>query len=128
MSGLSRRRCRSCSLIRPRSARRGSLNESHVAELTQLVERIRQARGGGNSVPWFDPERGGRHAEVLLLFEAPGARAVGSGPARPNRPGSGFISPDNNDDSAAAVFQLESEAGLTERPRPPLEHRALVRG
>ncbi len=104
-------------------AREARLNEPHVADLTQLVERIRLARGGGNSVPWFDPESGGRHAEVLLLFEAPGARAVGSGPVRPNRPGSGFISPDNNDDSAAAVFELESEAGL---PRARVLHWNIV--
>jgi len=93
-------------------AREARLHDPHVAELTQLVERIRASRGGGNSVPWFDPESGGRHAEVLLLFEAPGARAVGAGPVRPSRPGSGFISPDNNDDSAAAVFELERQAGL----------------
>lgn len=104
-------------------AREARLHEPHVAELTRLVERIRLARGEGNSVPWFDPESGGRHAEVLLLFEAPGARAVGSGPVRPNRPGSGFISPDNNDDSAAAVFELENEAGL---PRDRALHWNIV--
>ena len=104
-------------------AREARLREPHVADLTQLVERIRTARGGGNSVPWFDPDSGGRDAEVLLLFEAPGARAVGTGPVRPNRPGSGFISPDNNDDSAAAVFELEVEAGL---PRDRLLHWNIV--
>ena len=66
-------------------------------------------------MPWFDPDSGGRTSEVLLLFEAPGARAVGPGPVRPTRPGSGFISPDNYDDSAAAVFDLEREAGLPRR-------------
>jgi hypothetical protein len=106
--------------IRGREAR---LHEPHIVDLTQLVERIRSARGGGNSVPWFDPESGGRHAEVLLLFEAPGARAVGAGPVRPTRPGSGFISPDNNDESAAAVFELEREAGL---PRDRLLHWNIV--
>ncbi|MDP9442279.1 MAG: uracil-DNA glycosylase [Actinomycetota bacterium] len=94
-------------------AREARLHEPHIAELTELVERIRMARGGDNSVPWFDPDSGGRNAEILLLFEAPGARAVGPGAVRPNRPGSGFISPDNNDDSAAAVFELEREAGLS---------------
>lgn len=93
-------------------AREARLHEPHIAELTELVERIRLARGGASSVPWFDPDSGGRDAEVLLLFEAPGARAVGPGAIRPTRPGSGFISPDNNDDSAAAVFELEREAGL----------------
>lgn len=104
-------------------AREARLHEPHIAELTQLVERIRLARGGGNSVPWFDPDSGGRGAEVLLLFEAPGARAVGPGPVRPTRPGSGFISPDNNDDSAAAVFELEREAGL---PRNRILHWNIV--
>lgn len=83
-----------------------------MAPLTDLVEQIRNARGGGNSVPWFDPASAGVHAKVLLLFEAPGARAVGVGPVRPDRPGSGFISPDNNDESAAAVLGLEQAAGL----------------
>lgn len=96
-------------------AREARLSEPHIAGLTALVERIRATRGGGNSVPWFDPDSGGVHAQVLLLFEAPGARAVGPGAVRPSRPGSGFISPDNNDDSAAAVFELEREAGLPRR-------------
>jgi hypothetical protein len=104
-------------------AREARLQEPHIAELTQLVERIRSARGGGNSVPWLDPASGGRHAEVLLLFEAPGARAVGPGDVRPTRPGSGFISPDNNDESAAAVFELEREAGL---PRERVLHWNIV--
>ncbi len=106
--------------VRARGAR---LHEPHIGELTQLVERIRMARGGGNSVPWFDPDTGGRHADVLLLFEAPGARAVGPAPVRPNRPGSSFISPENNDDSAAAVFELEREASL---PRDRLLHWNIV--
>jgi hypothetical protein len=94
-----------------------------VRSLSGRVARIRLTRGGGNSVPWFDPGSGGREAEVLLLFEAPGARAGGAGPIRPNRPGSGFISPDNNDDSAAAVFWLKSESGL---PRDRVLHWNIV--
>lgn len=83
-----------------------------MAALSDLVDRIREARSGGSSVPWFDPASAGVHAEALLLFEAPGARAVGPGTIRPSRPGSGFISPDNNDESAAAVFALEQSAAL----------------
>lgn len=104
-------------------AREARLHEPHIRELTRLVERIRMTRGGGNSVPWFDPDSGGGHAEVLLLFEAPGARSVGPGPLGPTRPGSGFISPDNDDDSAAAVFELEREAGL---PRDRILHWNIV--
>lgn len=95
--------------------REARLHEPHVASLTKLVERMRADRGGGNSVPWFDPDSGGVDAEVLLLFEAPGARAVGPGPIRPTRPGSGFISPDNNDNSAANVLLLEADARLERR-------------
>ncbi|QGG94373.1 uracil-DNA glycosylase family protein [Actinomarinicola tropica] len=53
-------------------------------------------------MPWFDPASGGTHSRVLLLLEAPGGKTVSSG----------FISPDNNDGSAALVFELRDEAGL----------------
>ena len=61
-------------------------------------------------MPWFDPESGGVNSRVLVLLEAPGAKAVGSGV---RRPGSGIISIDNNDQSAANCWQLRKEAGLT---------------
>ncbi len=64
-------------------ARLGRLREPHVAPLTDFVERLRASRGRGEAVPWFDPADAGVHARVLLLYEAPGARAVGPGSPRP---------------------------------------------
>lgn len=96
-------------------ARLARLRELHVAPLTDLVERIRATRGDGEAVPWFDPDSGGVDAEVLLLFEAPGPRAVGTTALAHRRRGSGFISPDNNDATATNVLLLEEEAGLDRR-------------
>jgi len=55
------------------------LEDPHIAPLTEYVRRLRKQRGGGESVPWIDPDDGGVHARVLLLLEAPGARAMGAG-------------------------------------------------
>jgi uracil-DNA glycosylase len=70
--------------------KRALLRESHVAPLTEFVERLRAAEGA--VVPWFDPTEGGVSARILLLLEAPGRKAalVAEG-------GSSFVSPDNND-------------------------------
>src|SRR5690606_27476086 len=72
----------------------------------------RLARGGGESVPWFDPAEAGVRARILVLLEAPGARATGPGGPRPASSGSGMISPDNNDQSAANMWQLLHDAGV----------------
>ena len=55
--------------------------------------------------PWFDPDGGGIGARVLFLHENPGRRATS---AR----GSGFISADNNDDTAANFFRTRDQVGL----------------
>lgn len=57
-------------------------------------------------MPHLDPLGGGTHAHVLYLLEAPGPRAAGG------RGGSGFISMDNDDQTAQNVFELTREAGL----------------
>lgn len=93
-------------------ARLGRLREPHVAPLTEFVERLRAARGGGEALPWFDPADAGVHARVLLLYEAPGARAVGPGSPRPQAGGSGIISAENDDATAAATWALREEVGL----------------
>ncbi len=91
------------------------LDEPHIAPLTQFVRRLRSQRGGGESVPWFDPDEGGVGARILLLLEAPGPRATGPGGPRPAAEGSGFISCDNNDQTAANLWALLDQAGVDRR-------------
>lgn len=63
-------------------------------------------------IPWFDPDSGGILARALFLYEAPGARSTGAGGPRPRSAGSGVISPDNNDATAANSWQLYRDANL----------------
>ena len=86
------------------------LHQPHVAPLTAFVEQIRAETGG--EVPWFDPDNGGVRARALLLLEAPGARSTATTGPRSTAAGSGVISADNNDASAAAMWGLYREAGL----------------
>jgi len=58
------------------------------------------------AIPYFDPRDGGIDAELLLLLEAPGPKAVNSG----------FISRNNPDESAKNIFELFQEARI-ERKR-----------
>ncbi len=88
------------------------LHAPHIEPLTAYVEELRRERGGGESVPWFDPTEAGVSARVLLLLEAPGPRAVGAGGPRPAAAGSGFISPDNDDSSAETMWRLLGKAGI----------------
>jgi hypothetical protein len=78
--------------------------DPHVAPLNGLADAINGGRGE-HRAPWFDPDGGGTAARVLFLLENPGRRATA---AR----GSGFISADNNDESAATFFRVRDEAGL----------------
>src|SRR6266576_3730850 len=55
------------------------LHDPRVAPLTKFVEALSLKRGELRSVPWFDPNDAGVEAKILLLFEAPGPRAVGPG-------------------------------------------------
>lgn len=77
--------------------RHARLTESHLIQLTRLAQRIRETRPDGDEVPDFDPDSGGVSARVLLLLEAPGPGAVAKGGSRL---GSGFVSLDNNDETA----------------------------
>jgi hypothetical protein len=80
------------------------LHEPHMAPLTAFVERLRVSRPKA-SIPYFDPTEAGVHARVLCLFEAPGPKATP--PA-----GSGFISADNDDQTAQNMWQFLQEAGI----------------
>lgn len=79
----------------------------HVAPLTDFVERLRASHPGA-AVPYFDPTEAGTGGTILGLFEAPGPKAAP--PA-----GSGFVSADNNDQTAQNVWKLLREAGVDRR-------------
>lgn len=57
-------------------------------------------------MPEFDPVEAGIDASMLLLLEAPGARAT------IERGGSGFVSSDNDDATAANMWMALREAGV----------------
>jgi uracil-DNA glycosylase len=73
------------------------IDEPHIAPLNEMVRRIRVEHVG---VPYFDPESGGVDARILFLLEAPGPNAID------------FISPDNNDQTAANMIRLLADAGI----------------
>jgi hypothetical protein len=84
------------------------LEAPHVAPLTVYVRWLRASRGGDGSIPWFDPTDAGVDAPILVLLEAPGRRATA-------KQGSGFISADNDDPTAANAWRLYREAGIDRR-------------
>jgi hypothetical protein len=78
----------------------------HVAPLTLYAANLR-ARGLGE-VPDFDPLDGGIDATALFLFEKPGPMTAETG----KRVGSGFISRNNDDPTAAAIFNFMQRAAI----------------
>lgn len=76
----------------------------HVAPLTAFVERLRRSKPQA-AVPYFDPTEAGIGARILLLLEAPGRRSA-------LEAGSGFVSPDNDDQTAQNMWQLLRDAGI----------------
>jgi hypothetical protein len=66
-----------------------------------LVAR-RSLRQPDIQVPDFDPADAGIDARVLLVFESPGDKTVSSG----------FISVDNDDESAKAVWEARNDEGM----------------
>lgn len=87
-----------------RSRRREMLSEPHVAPLAAYVANLRD-RGMGE-VPDFDPLDGGKDARVLFLFEKPGPKTSKAGG------GSGFISRNNDDPTAATTLRFMQEANI----------------
>lgn len=75
--------------------------ESHVAPINSFVDGIRAERG--QHVPYVDPDSGGTLAQVLFVLESPAAPAAH---------GSGMLSADNNDGTAANVWTAYRESGL----------------
>jgi hypothetical protein len=90
-----------------RERRRAMLSLPHMLPLQTFAKRLRRP---GFEVPDFDPADGGVEARVLFLFEKPGPMTVRRG--RGKRSGSGFISRDNDDPTAEAVFKFMHEAEI----------------
>jgi N-acetylglucosamine-6-phosphate deacetylase len=86
------------------ASRLSRLDEPHVKPLNDFVRHLRATVEGAETdgIPWFDPADGGTDAQVLLLLEAPGARAVGSG----------FVSSNNPDPTARNMWELREASGL----------------
>jgi len=79
-----------------------------VQELRDWAGSLQRRRGA--VVPFVDPAEAGTDARVLMLMEAPGPMTN-----RDNRrPGSGFISVDNDDGTAANAWRTRDAAGLDE--------------
>lgn len=91
-----------------RKERLAAVDKANVKDLNDLVHEIREERQRESTsfedecVPFFDPMDGGSEAECLFLFEAPGGKAVDSG----------FVSRDNNDQSADNFFRMNQEVSL----------------
>lgn len=86
--------------------RLNSISQPHVAPLNEWVFNLRARLGGDAIVPWFDPADGGVDATILWLLEAPGPKSTRE------RGGSGIISCDNNDATAANAWQARTDADV----------------
>lgn len=87
------------------AARKGMLQDLHIAPLTEFVSKLRRAHPEWE-FPEFDPLDGGVTAEILFLYEKPGPMTSAGGK------GSGFISRNNNDPTAEATFHFMQQAML----------------
>ena len=73
-----------------------------MKKLNQFVERIRKEMGPNYKVPNFDPKNGNESARILIVLEAPGAKAVKTG----------YISFDNPDQTAKNLREQLESAGI----------------
>lgn len=55
-----------------------------------------------DEIPWFDPDDGGVHTRILLVFQMPGPKAVLSG----------FISAETPDQTARNMWELRTGAEI----------------
>jgi len=86
-------------------ARNALLTAPHILPLTQYAATLRERLGQNVFVPNFDPLDGGINAEFVFLFEKPGPKTDST------NGGSGFISRDNNDETAKSVFEFMNRIG-----------------
>lgn len=89
-----------------RHRRKAMLHLPHLAPLSAYVADLRE--GAVGEIPDFDPLDGGIAAQILFLFEKPGPMTAETG----TREGSGFISRNNDDATAAATFDFMQQAGI----------------
>src|SRR5260370_6932856 len=85
------------------------LNLPHVAPLTAYAAKLRLR--GSVEVPDFDPLDGGVDARVLFLSEKPGSKTA-DGSKFSGRSGSGFVSRNNADPTAAATIDFMQKAHI----------------
>lgn len=90
------------------ASRRAMLDRPHIAPLRDYVATLR-AEGRG-TVPEFDPMDGGTKARLLFLMEKPGPMTDNL--SATGKLGSGFISRDNDDPTAQAIFLFMREADI----------------
>lgn len=88
--------------------RRAMLDLPHMSTLCDFTAELREE--GRGAVPDFDPMDAGVGAKVLFLMEKPGPMTDDT--ALAGRTGSGFISRDNDDPTAEAIFRFMLEAGF----------------
>ena len=89
-----------------RVRRKAMLDLPHVKPLADYAATLRLREGA--EVPDFDPLDGGITAQVLFLLEKPGPMTSETG----RRTGSGFVSRDNDDPTAAATWRFMRQAGI----------------
>ena len=82
------------------------LRRVHEPQVAPLNGRVEDWRQEGRQVPWADPDSGGIRSRILFLHESPG-------PAASAGYGSGVISPDNDDQTAARFWRLSRKPGWT---------------
>jgi hypothetical protein len=89
------------------TARRLMLAEPHMTALAGYVDRLRATHPDWEFQD-FDPLDGGVDARILFLLEKPGPRTSPTG----KKIGSGFISMNNDDPTADAIFGFMMSAGI----------------
>src|ERR1700686_1189596 len=99
-------RPRSMRDVEVRKRRLDMLKRPHIAPLTAYVSKLRERVDV--QVPHFDPLDGGIEAQALFLFEKPGPMTADGGEQK----GSGFISRDNDDPTAAAILDFMQQARI----------------
>ena len=90
------------------AARRAMLNLPHITPLRDYAAELRAEDHG--TVPEFDPMDGGTTARLLFLMEKPGPMTDDL--SQTGKTGSGFISRDNDDPTAEAIFNFMQQAGI----------------
>jgi len=83
------------------SRKKARLLEAHVRPVNELVDAIRLEQG--EFVPYVDPDSAGALARVLFVLESP---------AGPAALGSEMLSPDNDDATAANMWEAYRASGL----------------